>query len=79
MLFRKKSSRLNSIFKFIFKIDLFIFLIGCDLLGRYLQTVDRDYEKANKVFKENCDARKFGQSCTSYAQNQLNGRGNYIN
>ncbi|KAA0183365.1 hypothetical protein HAZT_HAZT001829 [Hyalella azteca] len=36
---------------------------SCHLLGEYFETIKTDYEKAMKVFKNNCDEYKFARSC----------------
>ncbi|XP_018020590.1 cytochrome c oxidase assembly factor 7 homolog [Hyalella azteca] len=48
---------------------------SCHLLGEYFETIKTDYEKAMKVFKNNCDEYKFARSCNQYATMALRGRG----
>ncbi|OQR68846.1 hypothetical protein BIW11_01944 [Tropilaelaps mercedesae] len=48
---------------------------GCHLLGDYMESIKRDYVKAAKVYKENCDERHYGHSCFKYATYCSLGRG----
>ena len=58
-----------------FNVDSYSFALGCQLLGDYFTQIDGDFEKANKVFKDNCDTRNYGRSCSSYGLHQFYGRG----
>ncbi|ESO88905.1 hypothetical protein LOTGIDRAFT_106114 [Lottia gigantea] len=46
----------------------------CQRLGQYLE-IFRDFEKAGKVFKYNCDQNRYGKSCFQYAEYLMNGQG----
>lgn len=48
---------------------------GCQLLGDYFTQIYGEYEKANKVFKDNCDIRNYGRSCSSYGLHLIYGKG----
>nr|XP_022902006.1 cytochrome c oxidase assembly factor 7 homolog [Onthophagus taurus] len=47
----------------------------CHLLGDYLEAVKKDYEKAVKVYKSNCDDYKYGKSCLKFGSYALLGKG----
>lgn len=47
----------------------------CHLLGDYLEAIKKDYAKAGKVYKSNCDDYKYGKSCLKYGNYVLIGRG----
>uniref|UniRef100_A0A1Y1KJP4 Cytochrome c oxidase assembly factor 7 homolog n=1 Tax=Photinus pyralis TaxID=7054 RepID=A0A1Y1KJP4_PHOPY len=47
----------------------------CHLLGDYLEAIDKDYKKASKVYKTNCDEYKYPRSCYKYATYSLLGKG----
>ncbi|KAJ8921178.1 hypothetical protein NQ315_013650 [Exocentrus adspersus] len=47
----------------------------CHLLADFLESIKKDYEKAGKVYKNNCDEYKYGRSCLKYATYNLLGRG----
>lgn len=36
---------------------------ACDLLGSYMDQINRDYHKALKIFQTACDDYKYGHSC----------------
>lgn len=40
----------------------------CHLLGDYFMTIDKEREKAELVYKMNCDDNKFAMSCDSYGR-----------
>lgn len=46
----------------------------CHLLGDYLEAVKKDYEKARKLYKSNCDDYKFGKSCLKFGTYALLGK-----
>lgn len=48
---------------------------GCHLLGDYLEAVDKDFEKAQKVYKDNCDKNLFGHSCCKFGTYLVLGKG----
>ncbi|KAL7639290.1 UNVERIFIED_CONTAM: hypothetical protein RMT77_009779 [Armadillidium vulgare] len=48
---------------------------SCHLLADYLEAVKKDYDKAAKVYKNNCDDSSFGKSCYKYGNALFLGRG----
>jgi len=48
---------------------------SCHLLGDYFETVKKDFEKAGKVYKANCDDSGHGRSCYKFANYSYLGRG----
>lgn len=53
----------------------FVFVSACHLLGDYLESVKKDFEKAGKVYKNNCDDHSYAKSCLKYANFLLLGKG----
>ncbi|XP_071449769.1 cytochrome c oxidase assembly factor 7 homolog [Hetaerina americana] len=47
----------------------------CHLLGDYLEAIKKDYQKAAKVYKANCDGQKYAKSCYKYATYSYLGKG----
>lgn len=47
----------------------------CHLLGDYLEAIDKDFEKAGKIYKSNCDNSHFAKSCLKYANYLATGKG----
>ncbi|KAF4518694.1 hypothetical protein B566_EDAN002730 [Ephemera danica] len=47
----------------------------CHLLGDYLEAIKKDFEKARKVYKTNCDHHSFGKSCYKFANYTFIGKG----
>lgn len=47
----------------------------CHLLADFLESIKKDYEKAAKVYKNNCDEYKYGRSCLKYGTYSLLGKG----
>ncbi|KAL1501545.1 hypothetical protein ABEB36_006847 [Hypothenemus hampei] len=47
----------------------------CHLLADFLEAIKKDFEKAAKVYKNNCDEYKYGKSCLKYGSYCLTGRG----
>ncbi|KAG5887070.1 hypothetical protein JTB14_018242 [Gonioctena quinquepunctata] len=47
----------------------------CHLLADFLESIKKDYEKAAKVYRNNCDEYKYGKSCLKYGTYSLLGRG----
>ncbi|KAL0277710.1 UNVERIFIED_CONTAM: hypothetical protein PYX00_004904 [Menopon gallinae] len=47
----------------------------CQLLGDYLDAIKKDFEKAGKIYKTNCDEYNFPKSCHSYGNYALVGKG----
>lgn len=48
---------------------------SCHLLGDFLESVKKDFEKAGRLFRSNCDDYKFGQSCYKSGNYMYLGRG----
>lgn len=48
---------------------------SCHLLGDYLEGVKKDFEKAAKIFRNNCDESSYAKSCHKYANYRFLGRG----
>ncbi|CAH0548956.1 unnamed protein product [Brassicogethes aeneus] len=47
----------------------------CHLLADFLESIKKDYEKAAKVYKNNCDEFKYGKSCLKFGTYSLLGKG----
>ncbi|XP_044764155.1 cytochrome c oxidase assembly factor 7 homolog isoform X2 [Coccinella septempunctata] len=47
----------------------------CHLLGDYLESIKKDFEKAAVVYKSTCDDYKYAKSCMKYGTYMLLGRG----
>jgi hypothetical protein len=47
----------------------------CHLLGDYLEAIDKNYEKAWKVYKDNCDTGNFARSCVKCGDYLAFGKG----
>ncbi|EFA05048.1 cytochrome c oxidase assembly factor 7 homolog [Tribolium castaneum] len=47
----------------------------CHLLADYLESIDKNYEKAGIVYKTTCDDYKYAKSCSKYATYALLGKG----
>ncbi|KAJ2938729.1 hypothetical protein O0L34_g3339 [Tuta absoluta] len=47
----------------------------CHLLADYLEAIKKDFDKAGKVYKNNCEEFKFGKSCLKYGNYTLVGKG----
>jgi cytochrome c oxidase assembly factor 7 len=47
----------------------------CHLLGDFLESIKKDYVKAGKIYKSNCDDYNFGRSCYKFGSYKLLGRG----
>ncbi|XP_049836960.1 cytochrome c oxidase assembly factor 7 homolog [Schistocerca gregaria] len=48
----------------------------CHLLGDYLEAIKKDFDKAAKVYKTNCDDYNFGKSCQKFGNYSFVGKGN---
>ncbi|RWS15458.1 Sel1 repeat-containing protein 1-like protein [Dinothrombium tinctorium] len=48
---------------------------GCHLLADYLDTIEREYEKAARIYKQNCFENNYAHSCFSYGKALFYGRG----
>nr|CAD7262744.1 unnamed protein product [Timema shepardi] len=47
----------------------------CHLLGDYLESIKRDFEKAGKMYKTNCDELNFPRSCYKFGNYLVLGKG----
>lgn len=54
---------------------LFFSFVVCHLLGDYLETIHRDFEKARKVYQSTCDDYGYAKSCLKYGHYTFVGRG----
>lgn len=50
-------------------------LLVCHLLADYLEAIKKDFEKAAKVYRSNCDDYKYGKSCLKFAHYSFLGKG----
>lgn len=65
-LFRGWASRCNVIF---------VCFAVCHLLGDYLESIKKDFEKASKVYRSNCDDYGYSRSCLKYGNYTFLGKG----
>lgn len=49
--------------------------VVCHLLGDYLEAIKKDFEKASKVYRSNCDDYNYGHSCLKYGNYTFLGKG----
>lgn len=47
----------------------------CHLLGDYLESIQKDYAKARKVYQSTCDDYGYAKSCLKYGNYAFIGRG----
>lgn len=47
----------------------------CHLLGDYLEAIKKDFEKASKVYRSNCDDYSYAHSCLKYGNYTFLGKG----
>lgn len=47
----------------------------CHLLADFLEAIKKDFEKASKVYRSNCDDYKYGKSCLKYGHYSFLGKG----
>jgi cytochrome c oxidase assembly factor 7 len=48
---------------------------GCHRLGDWLEFAKKDWAKAGRIFKSNCDLYEYGHSCFKYGNYLFLGRG----
>lgn len=51
-----------------------LFLV-CHLLGDYLESIKKDFEKASKVYRSNCDDYGYSRSCLKFGNYSFLGKG----
>lgn len=49
--------------------------VACHLLGDYLESIKKDFEKASKVYRSNCDDYGYARSCLKYGNYSFLGKG----
>lgn len=49
--------------------------IVCHLLGDYLESIKKDFEKASKVYRSNCDDYGYSRSCYKFGNYSFLGKG----
>lgn len=54
---------------------MFFYLVVCHLLGDYLESIKKDFEKASKVYRSNCDDYGYSRSCLKYGNYTFLGKG----
>jgi len=47
----------------------------CHLLGDYLESIKKDFDKASKVYRSNCDDYGYGKSCLKFGHYSFLGKG----
>lgn len=47
----------------------------CHLLGDYLESIRKDFDKASKVYRSNCDDYGYGKSCLKFGHYSFLGKG----
>ena len=55
--------------------NTFFVSVVCHLLGDYLEGIKKDFEKASKVYRSNCDDYGYGKSCLKYGNYSFLGKG----
>lgn len=50
-------------------------MLACHLLGDYLESIKRDFEKARKVYQSTCADYKYPRSCLKIGNYALLGKG----
>lgn len=53
----------------------FVQFIVCHLLGDFLEAIKKDYKKARKIYKTNCEDHKYAKSCFKYGTYVALGKG----
>lgn len=54
---------------------IYVSFLVCHLLADYLEAIKKDFEKASKVYKSNCDDYSYGKSCLKYGHYSFLGKG----
>lgn len=52
-----------------------LFITVCHLLADYLEAIKKDFDKAAKVYRSNCDDYNYGKSCLKYGHYSFLGKG----
>lgn len=60
---------------FIQRILISQLILVCHLLGDYLESIKKDFEKASKVYRSNCDDYGYGRSCLKFGHYSFLGKG----
>lgn len=55
------------------------FFLVCHLLGDYLESIKKDFEKAAKVYRSNCDDYGYAKSCLKFGHYSFLGKGKAAN
>lgn len=63
--------RINSVTKKMITKNILV----CHLLGDYLESIKKDFEKASKVYRSNCDDYGYGKSCLKFGHYSFLGKG----
>lgn len=53
----------------------FKIFVVCHLLADFLESIKKDYEKAAKVYRNNCDEFHYAKSCLKFGTYSLLGKG----
>lgn len=72
---RRRSQKVSLIFCDSIKKISQLFLLVCHLLGDYLESIKKDFEKASKVYRSNCDDYGYGKSCLKFGHYSFLGKG----
>lgn len=56
-------------------IEINLIISACHLLGDYLESIKKDFEKASKVYRSNCDDYGYARSCLKYGNYSFLGKG----
>lgn len=54
---------------------MYISFAGCHRLADFLESIQKDFEKAAKVFQTNCDDNNYAHSCYKFGNYKVLGRG----
>lgn len=60
---------------FVFNLFALIHVPVCHLLGDYLESIKKDFEKASKVYRSNCDDYGYSRSCYKFGNYSFLGKG----
>lgn len=54
---------------------MYLRFVVCHLLGDYLESIKKDFEKASKVYRSNCDDYGYSRSCYKFGNYSFLGKG----